>query len=218
MKIIGLIILIILSVLALCLAVCLFVKIRLIVNFVKPRDGKSKAEVRLELFSGRVIKKLDNVVDKAAHAEHKKGEDQKYDKLSFSQKVKKYYPVFRRIRYTWLKSKAKVRKNIFAEKLELNVTFGLEDADQTGIATGSMWAAAYNVIAFAANFVRITEPQIHINPVYDEELCEADGECIVTFRIVNIISILISVGINYYFINRKLSKKEKAAINYVNTD
>ena len=59
MKIIGLIILIILSVLALFLVVCLFVKIRLVLAFAKPREGRIAFDVQIATFGGRVVKKLD---------------------------------------------------------------------------------------------------------------------------------------------------------------
>ena len=74
------------------------------------------------------------------------------------------------------------------------------------------------MIGFIANFIRVTEPQIHISPDYENELLEFDGRCILKLSVANIISILLIVYINYCLENKKQTKKEKAAINNVNTN
>lgn len=221
MKILGLIILIILSVLALFLAVCLFIKLSLVLRLSKPRDGKCSFDAQISSFGGHIVKKFNTDKSSEGHKskdDKNKSEDKNEADFNLTDKVKKYYNTFLKIRYTWLRSKKKVRKNIFCSKLFLNIKFGLEDAAKTGMATGAIWTALYNVIAFLSNFMRLTEPEIHVNPIFDEEYIEADSECIIDFRLVNIISILITVGINYYLVNKKLTKKEKAAINYGKSD
>ena len=215
MKIIGLVVL---AIFVLLLGFCLFVKIRLIIDFDKPRGGKGIFSANIELFGGRFRKSLiPPSADRAPASEAMPQGEATHD-IAFKDKVKKYYQVFVRVRYTWLKSKAKVRKNIFAQKLLLDVRFGLDDAAATGIAAGAVWAAVYNVIAFLSSVIRISEPEVNITPVFDDELIEAKAQCILSFTVANIISILASLGLNYLNINRKLSKKEKAAINYVNTN
>ncbi|MBE7051981.1 MAG: DUF2953 domain-containing protein [Ruminococcaceae bacterium] len=217
MKIIGLIILVLLILIAIVFGICLFAKIRLVIKFSKSRDDNGSFDARMELFGGRVVKSLktsyNDESDRVKEKSHTSDDD-----LKFSERVKKYYNIFLKVRYTWLKSKLRVRKNVFAEKIMLKINFGFEDAFATGITTGALWAGAYNVIAFLAGIIRIAEPDVVITPVFDDELIEAEAECILRFRLVNIMIILATVGFNYYIINRKLSKNEKAAINYGNTN
>ena len=219
MNIVGHILLIILGLLLLTLIFLLFVKIRLVISLSKKEGGKLNANLSVELFGGKIKKNIPLAHKKAKAEKTKTAKSEEADeKLSFLQKVKKYYRIFLRISRTWSKSKRAVRKRILAEKIYLNFSFGTGDAASTGILTGSLWAAIYNVIAFIANFIRVTEPQISINPSYDEELLGFDCECILKIRLANIITILTIIAVNYYFINKKLSKKEKAAINNVNTN
>lgn len=221
MQIFGLIILIILSVLILFAIVCLFAKINLCIRFKLNNDGTSECNLSFLLFGGRYSKKIDlkEKKDSPQADKHKSDHENETEKnLPLTERIKKYYTVFLKIKYTWLKSKKKIRKNILIQKLALNIKLGLEDAAVTGTTTGVLWTAIYNVIAFISNFATLTPPDITITPMFDKECVEADGECIISFRIVNIIGILITVGINYYLVNKKLTKKEKAAINYGKSD
>lgn len=220
MNTVGLVLLIITFLILLMIVFCLFIKIRLVASFSKRKNEKFNLSFSLELFGGRIKKNIPLVPKKKrkkSKSEKLKIEDENIT-LSFRQKVKKYYGIFLRISQTWARSKRKVRKRIMAEKICFNLSFGTGDAAHTGILTGSLWAATYNVIAFIANFIRVTEPQISINPSYDEEILDFDGECILKISLANIITILTIIAVNYYFTNKKLSKKEKAAINNVNTN
>lgn len=213
MNTVGLILLIILGLLLLTLLFCLFIKIRLVISISKRESGKLNAVVSIELFGGKIKKTIPLAHKKAKAAKAKTAKSEDADsKLSFSQKVKKCYGSFLRIRRTWYKSKRAVRKRILAEKIYLNLSFGTGDAASTGILVGSLWGAIYNVIAFVSNFIRVTEPQICINPSYDEELLDFEFECILKVSVANIISIISVLYINYYFEGRKQTKKEKAAI------
>ena len=215
MKIIWLVVI---ALFVLLLGFCLFVRVRLNLFFVKSRGTKGILSAKIELFGGRVSKSLISPSARRAPHNEAKSQSEVHDDTAFKEKLRKYYRAFVRVRYTWLKSKAKVRKNVFAEKLSLDVRFGLDDAAATGIAAGTVWAAVYNVIAFLSSVIRISEPEVNITPVFDDELIEAKAQCILSFTVANIISILASLGFNYLNINRKLSKKEKAAINYGNTN
>ena len=203
MKIIWLVVI---ALFVLLLGFCLFVRVRLNLVFVKPRGAKGILSANIELFGGRVSKSLLSPSDNMASSNEVKNQSDVCDDTAFKEKLRKYYQAFVRVRYTWLKSKAKVRKNVFAQKLFLDVRFGLDDAAATGIAAGAVWAAAYNVIAFLSSVIRISEPEVNITPLFDDELIEAKAQCILSFTVANIISILISIGYNYFIINRKLLK------------
>ncbi|MBQ4526634.1 MAG: DUF2953 domain-containing protein [Clostridia bacterium] len=226
MSVLGLILLIILSVIAIFLVICLFVKIRLIVSFQKPRDGNFSFDVTVTLSGGRVVfyktfglsEKNHKSKTGTGESDEQKTDNEKNDNVSLTQKIKKYYNTFLKIKYTYLKSERKIRKSVFAEKICISAGFGLEDAFKTGLATGAVWAGIYNVIAFMTKFMTVTEPEINVNPDFENQFIEASGECIFRLSFANIISMACSLGINYYIINKKMTKKEKAAINYGNTD
>ena len=219
MNTVGIILLIILGLFLLTLLFCLFIKIRLVIALSKRESGKLKANLSLEIFGGKIKKTIPLAHKKAKAAKATTAKIEEADeKLSFFQKVKKYYGIFLRLSHTWSKSKRAVRKKILAEKIYLNLSFGTGDAASTGILVGSLWGAIYNVIAFVSNFIRVTEPDMSINPSYDEELLDFEFECILKVSVANIISIISTLYINYYFADRKQTKKEKAAINNVNTN
>lgn len=215
MKIIWLVVL---ALFVLLLGFCLFVRVRLIFTFDKPRGSKGNFSANIELFGGRFRKSLIAPSADKAPCREAKPQSEASNDVAFKDKVQKYYQAFVRARYIWLGSKSKVRKNVFAEKIFLDVRFGLDDAAATGLAVGTVWAAVYNVIAFLSSVIRISEPEVEITPLFDDEAIEAKAECILSFTATNIISILLALGFNYFSVNRKLSKKEKAAINYGNTN
>lgn len=218
MSILGLTVLILLAVVVLLAAAVLFAKVRLVLNICKPKDDKCICDMHISLFGGRTVKHINFTHPKDQKNDESYCEEESHSQKGFVQKIKDYYNKFVKIKYVWHKSKKKIRKTILCERLVLNLSFGLDDAAQTGIATGAVWAGVYNVISFLSNFASLREPEIKINPVFDDECVEFDGQCIIAFRIVNIISTLITVGINYYFVNKKLTEKEKAAISYGNTN
>ncbi len=218
MKIAGLIFLTIFLFLLLALLICLFLKIRLVLLFSKKAGSKFSSSVHIELFGGKIKKDISLCYKKKEPSEKADKPDGESDKLTFTQKVKDYYQKFLLLKNTWAKSKRGVRKRIIAEEISLNISFGTGDAAHTGIITGSLWGAIYNVIAFFANFIRVTEPQINITPDYENELFEFDGKCILKLCAANIISVFLILYINYFIEKRKQTKKEKAAINNVNTN
>jgi len=217
MKIVSLIFLIILLLVFSALLILLFAKVRLVLTFSKTKNSGLTSDIYLEV-SGGIIKKA---IPLKGSKKKKKGKTEteiKDTELSITDKLKKYYDTFVHIKNTWSRSKRSVRKRIIAEEINLDISFGTGDAAHTGIATGALWGAVYNVIGFVANFIRVTEPQIHIHPDYEAELLEFDGRCILKLSVANIISILLIVYINYCLENKKQTKKEKAAINNVNTN
>ncbi len=217
MNTMGYVLLASLSALVLLLILILFIRINLSVSFSKKLHSKMRFSINLELFGGRIKKKID-LPKKAKREAQKLKKEIKSVKLTFKEKVKKYYRTFKLIKGTWEKSKLSVRKRILLKKTSLSVTFGTGDAAHTGIMTGILWSGIYDVIAFISKFIRVTQPQICVNPIYDEEQLEIRGECILTLSLANIISIITILSLNYFLVQRKLRKKEKAAITNGNSD
>lgn len=205
MKLTGLILLNILLVLVLCTAVCLFLKVRLHIKFSKHHCEEFRYETSWALFGGKFKKNLN--FDGTKKKSDKKSKRKKEKKqLTVTEKLEWLRDTFDRIREIQSKTSSKTRKSVFFQRIHLKISFGLEDAFVTGTSIGIIWAVLYNLVAIISRFFHIAEPEFEVTPVYDEEIFDAEGECIVSFRLVNIIFALISVGISYYKTKPKHNK------------
>ncbi len=195
----------------------LFLKIRLEISY-KKENGKKGSLLICISFFGTMLKKEISLKEKNDAKEKKKGDE---EKLPLTQKIQKYQETFEKMRYVWARSRRKIRKNIFAEKISLDMSVGFEDAFLTGILTGSLWALIYTVVGFVSDIIKIRVPKINITPVYNEDYLQVDGKCIIAASPVNIISIGVKILLSYYVVKKKFdkeTKKEKAADNYGNTN
>jgi len=199
----------------------LFLKIRLEITYKKENNKKGKILLVASFFWKKVRKEVsfkDKNEENKKSANHIKDNN---DNLSFGEKIEKYRIIFEEMRYVWSKSKRKIRKNIFAEKIFIDMSVGFEDAFVTGITTGSLWAFVYTVIGLLSDIIKISVPEVDIKPVYNEDYFEADAKCTVASSHVNIIGIGLKILVNYYIIKKKIekeTKKEKAEDNYGNTN
>ena len=217
MNVLLTVVLILLAVVLILAGVCIFVKLRLKIRVYKEPVMKTTLEASLETMGGLIKKYLSSSGLPKAKKKKSKAHTQTsatQNDQSTKQKVSSYYSTFCRIKRVFMLSKHKVRKNILVEKLRLKVDFGLDDAAHTGIATGAVWAGIYNAVAFVSHIARLNEPEITVNPDFENEKLAFDGECIIVLRLANIINILIITGFNYF----TQKNKEKAAINNVYTD
>ncbi len=124
----------------------------------------------------------------------------------FFDKVKSAYGKFLMFKEIYRDNRGRIRRSVHATRLQLSLEFGLGDAAHTGIATGAVWAGIYNVVAFAAGHIRITEPRIAVVPLYNQKTCSLKGECIIKARVVNLIITAAGILISYYFKKRKHNK------------
>ena len=220
MGILGMILLILL-VLFIILVFCLFIKITVYVDFYKPKNEKGEFKITLSLLKG-FIKKDIPIKKKQTKPREKPIKETDKPDVSFIKKVKTSYNKFLILKYTFAKTKPKLRKSLKVKRLNLNVSFGTDDAFNTGILTGSLWAGIYNVIAFISNFVSLTEPESKVNPDFENEYVEVSLNAKIESRPITLITLALNFLINYYLIKRKVSKKqekkEKAAINYADSN
>ncbi len=197
------------------LIVFLFLKIRLEIAYKKENEKKGKLNLKVTFFGGKISKEL-SLKDK--QKTKKKGSEKKDEEnLTFDEKIREKQLIFKKMRYVWSKSKKKIRKSIFAEKISLDMRVGFEDAFVTGITVGSLWALVYTVIGLLSDIIRIKVPKVNINPLYNEDCFEADAKCTVASSPANIIGIGLKILISYCIIKKKI-EKEKAAKNYGNTN
>lgn len=205
-----------------CFAIFLFLKIRLEISYGKENDKKGNFHIVVTFLGGKIKKEI-QIKEKMKESKKdakEKAEDES-EKLSFNQKIQKYQKIFEKMRYVWSKSRRKIRKNVFAEKISLDMTVGFEDAFLTGVTVGSLWALVYTMTGLVSDIIRIRVPKININPVYNENFFNVYGKCTLASSPANIMGIAFKVLVSYYVIKKKLdkeTKKEKAADNYGNTN
>ncbi len=210
MKILGPVLLNILLVLVLCAVFCLFVKVRLHVTFSKHQGEQLRYETAWSLFGGKFKKTFKFGGGRKTKKKSGKKSAEKKDKqeLTFTQKLEWLKCTLDRIRIIQSKSSSMVKSSVFFRKIHLKIRFGTDDAFATGTLTGLVWAVLYNLVAVLSRFFRISEPEFEITPIYDEEIFDGEGECIVSFRLVNIISALVCIGFNYLKTKPKHSQEK----------
>jgi len=191
------------AVLFLILALVLLVKVTVVFNFKKQKGEDATVALQLRFFGGLFKKNIPLDQKKDKHKDSKKSKED--SDLKFFEKVKKYYSDFLTFKSVYNENSKRIRKSVYAKKINLDINFGLGDAARTGIATGYAWAGIYNVVAFVAKIIRIKEPKINITPCYNELKCDASCECIITARPVNLIITALGLYKSYKkIINKKI--------------
>ena len=74
--------------------------------------------------------------------------------------------------------------HITIHRLEWSSSFGLGDAAQTGMATGTLWALKGGIVGILAHYMRLkSKPVIAITPFFLENVVRTKVICIFSFRI-----------------------------------
>ena len=185
------------------LFILLFTKMTLTVNVDKAMEGEFSKKLNLN-FLGININLIKPKADKPLKAESiKKAGNEKQKKEPLTEKLKKLAENIQRGRYTYLLSKRYVRKKIKVETLNFSMTFGLDDAAHTGIATGAAWGSVYNIFGFLDKLFIVKSHNFSITPVFDGEAFKMSLESKIRFSISNLIAIGFAVFINYIKSGRK---------------
>lgn len=194
--------------------ICVCVKFRMKITANKKPGENPVLKVTTETVGGLFKLDLYNLINKKSQKNSTPENAAPASDSDIGNKIASYYRTFCKIKQIFLRSKRRFRKNIFVERIFMTADIGLDDAAHTGIATGVLWTGIYNVVGLISSVARLSEPEISVNPDFENEKLAFDVECIIVLRLANIISILLTVGINYL----TLKNKEKAAINYDNTN
>ncbi len=102
--------------------------------------------------------------------------------------------LLKRIYKTFSSSRHFCQKRLIAEKVTADISFSLYDAAITGIGTGLVWSLLYQLLGTLSVVAVIDEHKFNVEPVYEEKLFfNQEINCILKFRIVNIIGILLMV-------------------------
>lgn len=214
MSIFWTILLILFAIFVLFVVIFLFLDVNVIITLNKPKGEKALLEASVVLPGGKSIyeKKIGSKAN-----EQKDNSDNDPDE-SFKETLAKLLASFVALKAIYRDHRQKRKKLINVEKLFINASFGTDDAFKTAMTAGSVWTSIFGVVAFLSTFTVVTEPKISITPDFDEEYIEAEGECILKFRVYTLFSLLMTITAAYNKINEKVNdkniKNEKAAINY----
>ena len=185
------------------LTILLLTRVTIIANFQKENGKKSKSSAFIYFFGGILRKNL--LISKPP-----KSTGQSEDTLSFFEEVKLYYSYFLEFIAEYKKSAVRLRRTVHAKKILLDVNFGMGDAAKTGISTGYVWSGIYTVISFIASLVRITKPQINVEPDFNQLKCDVNAEIIVKTSLISFIFLAINFRKSY-----ANYQKIKIRINYI---
>ena len=102
-----------------------------------------------------------------------------------------------------------LRRLIRIDELNAAVRVGTMDAADTAVYTGMTWGIAGNLLALVARFVTIKKRNIIVEPVYNQSVLSAEGDCIIHTNVANIIGAAAIVAFAYlkYRINNRRNKK-----------
>lgn len=156
--------------------------------------SKQKVEIILRIFKFIKIKIPVANRKKDNNAYNKKPE--KKEKYSFA-KIK---TLFSNIKATFTDLKgeifslfASIKNHIKIDKILFEMQYGLKDAAKTGMANGAMWTLSSGVLSAVDNISPIGDVTLNIYPVFDRECFNARFQGIISFRLVHIISICVTI-------------------------
>lgn len=199
---------IVLAVLAVLLIAVLFVKMTLAVSISKAEGEKLKTEFILNVFGCKLD--LSELADDSKKKTSKKKKSDKSDEEdkpqpTFSEKLHNLRVNINRGRYTYLLSKKYIKRKIKIYNFDFDMTFGLDDAAHTGVATGAAWGSIYNVFGFVSNLFTVKSHKFTITPVFDRECFSFEFSSKIRFSIFNILALAFAVMINYLKSRKKIN-------------
>ena len=185
----------------------LFAAINLKITY---RNGK--VDLELSVFGSPIWFKLSGFLEKRLKAQKDKSEkSEEKDGDKNLQKQKKtldgindafdFVSKFRRI---YVRSRRFVRKRFCIKQLNVCLEYSMADAALTAITAGTLWTLLYRILGLMTTIARVDGHDFSVKPVYEEHfMFDVDIECILKFRIANIIGILLCL-----LYNHKKSRKE----------
>lgn len=85
------------------------------------------------------------------------------------------------------------KKAVKVKEVHFDLKFGFEDAAATGIMTGVLNAAVYNMLAFLHRNITIDAWHINIEPVYNTQKCDVSMKSIIRINLAYTIAAIIKV-------------------------
>ncbi len=183
------------SILILLITVFLFSNV---IAYTEYRDGSFKITVtllKIKLFSNVSHKKK---VKNKQNKTEKKNENKK-EKLTLDI-LSKYFDIVKHIFSDIQKIFRYFKRKIKCSEFKTDITFGLSDAAETGIATGMFWALIGTVYPVIDSIIDIKDPNISVNPKFNTDMFSIEYKGIYKLKIIHIIY----VGICGFKIYKKI--------------
>ena len=114
------------------------------------------------------------------------GQNPEKNKLNLD-KINLYLDVLKKISDDIKKTFRYFKKKIKASKFFINITFGLPDAAETGIATGMIWAFIGFVYPLVDTIFDVKDPEISVNPKFNCEYFDIEYKGIYKLKIIHIV-------------------------------
>lgn len=88
-------------------------------------------------------------------------------------------------------------KHMIIERMSWNTVLGLDDAMQTALGTGSVWALKGSLAAWISSHSRLQDLNLEVKPDFSHITCNTNLSCILKMRIAHIIFIIIQAASLY---------------------
>lgn len=183
----------ILALLVIILLAVLFVKVRMVFSFTKKHGESAENSIKITFFGSKKGVDLKNLSWKSKENKEVKSKDDE----KFLDKIKGYIKTFKIMKEVYSKNKYFIKERLVLENTDVSVKFGLGDAAVTGIATGAVWTLLYSILAFLGCIGTVRDHNFEVAPVYNETGFEMDVNGIISFRLINIIRVVVKLVRTY---------------------
>ena len=112
------------------------------------------------------------------------------------EKIKSIYQKAQYIKNVYTASSPRIAKNIFAENVSCDITFGTSDAALTGMLTGIVWAVGYEILGIMTLLCTVKEHHFDVDSVYDRYVFEINARINMRTNIAGLLCIAVSVLYN----------------------
>jgi len=181
----------------------LLVKVRIVFEVTKVKGEAFKNSIRITFFGNKIGFNLKDLTYK-----NKSKTDVKKEKNDekILDKIKNYIKTFKILKEVYSKNKFFIRDRLVLEDTKAYVKFGFGDAAVTGIATGAVWSLLYQILAFLSSVGTVKDHEFDVVPVYNERGFCLNINGIISFRMINIIRVVLKVVRTYRKIIRETNK------------
>ncbi|OPZ87539.1 MAG: hypothetical protein BWY74_03380 [Firmicutes bacterium ADurb.Bin419] len=141
-----------------------------------PRLDAGKKGIRFRKIKkkGKKEKDVSNKKDKTSYGDI-------ISKIEMFRSFRKKYNILIGHIYKYLKCRLSIKK------LDINISFGTDNAHHTAVLTGLCWSAVGLLVSFLHNKLNIVEKSINIKPDYMGKKFKVDLFCILSMRVGHII-------------------------------
>ena len=179
------------------------VKVRIVFEVTKVKGEAFKNSIRITFFGNKIGFNLRDLTYKnksKADVKKEKSDEKILDK------IKNYIKTFKILKEVYSKNKFFIRDRLVLEDTKAYVKFGFGDAAVTGIATGAVWSLLYQVLAFVSSIGTVKDHDFDVVPVYNERGFCLNVNGIISFRMINIIRVVLKLVRTYRKIVRETNK------------